>query len=849
MVRATLLVLFSLVSLDTAQADLPRKGSGSRIPDRLPPSGPLALTVIRESDTTDYISCAAVVDSSGRIWVAYAEKDTSQPPNADSLRLSSSTDGGVTWIHYPAFAADTGSFVRGELDLELLETPASTFVFAVAGLKNSPGRLFRWAISGTSSAYIDLPFSILNIRVGYSRPRMTSTRRVPGASPALFISVAVDSLLPDNSHSMATRLFTVPDPFAPLGSGYFTTAQPTPAAGGIIRWYRTSNISIPIAHDIGFFNNGINDVLMTVFSPEDEFGKIYFAWSTNGGQSIAGTFFLTRNLPVRSLSLDYTGGSGVTTGMLVFTELFSVMLGDYDVQSLFTSQGGTAPGEWTPLPVDLRTGFQGDARVIAESGSPGVFHATYVNNGVGGICQFASFNGIAWGTRSMSAAPPQGIFPHSPAYATGSPTSAVAIFDVNNGAGTLHASRESLPAPTNVPIWVSAYSGTGGSGSPVARLRWSTFAEVNVVGFNIEIGSAKGGGFAELPGVTIPAVGNSTEPVVYDFELGGGGATSAWYRIRLTDALGGQAWSEATQVLPDSVSTGSIEIPVNLTPGWNLVSLPVTPDDGAPGAIFPLRTSPAYAFAPTQGYVPQSTLEAGPGFWINHPPGLVPVIGIERTADTIEVQTGWNIIGSISHPVPVPAIGSIPPGMATSDFFEYAGGMYLPAAAIEPGRAYWVKVLETGALVLSTGALPRPSRVRVQPVSDMPPQPPDGVFSGSDRSMPASFALEQNYPNPFNPETAIRFSVPNIGTRSRSPGATGQITDYGRVRLVVYDLLGRQVATLVDEEKAPGSYTVMFPARGASASGADASKLSSGMYIYRLTADGLTATRRMMLIK
>ena len=55
----------------------------------------------------------------------------------------------------------------------------------------------------------------------------------------------------------------------------------------------------------------------------------------------------------------------------------------------------------------------------------------------------------------------------------------------------------------------------------------------------------------------------------------------------------------------------------------------------------------------------------------------------------------------------------------------------------------------------------------------------------------------------------------------------------------MYDLLGRQVATLVDEEKAPGSYTVTF----------DASNLSSGTYLYRLTAGGYTATRRMMLVK
>ena len=94
---------------------------------------------------------------------------------------------------------------------------------------------------------------------------------------------------------------------------------------------------------------------------------------------------------------------------------------------------------------------------------------------------------------------------------------------------------------------------------------------------------------------------------------------------------------------------------------------------------------------------------------------------------------------------------------------------------------------------------------------------------GTPEGVPLTFGLEQNYPNPFNPETAIRL----------------QITDYSRVRLVVYDVLGRQVAVLLDENKGPGDYTVRF----------DGTDLPSGTYLYRLTAGRYTATRRMMLVK
>jgi len=91
-------------------------------------------------------------------------------------------------------------------------------------------------------------------------------------------------------------------------------------------------------------------------------------------------------------------------------------------------------------------------------------------------------------------------------------------------------------------------------------------------------------------------------------------------------------------------------------------------------------------------------------------------------------------------------------------------------------------------------------------------------------TMPATFALFQNYPNPFNGETKIGYRVSGLGSR---------------VNLSVFDLLGREVAVLVDAAKMPGEHEVTF----------DASGLSSGMYFYRLTAGGYSATRSLLLIR
>ncbi|MBP1678701.1 MAG: Beta-galactosidase/beta-glucuronidase [Bacteroidetes bacterium] len=101
--------------------------------------------------------------------------------------------------------------------------------------------------------------------------------------------------------------------------------------------------------------------------------------------------------------------------------------------------------------------------------------------------------------------------------------------------------------------------------------------------------------------------------------------------------------------------------------------------------------------------------------------------------------------------------------------------------------------------------------------------------------MPAAFSLEQNYPNPFNPETRIRYSVP---ARSGAGNDAGAAVD-GTVRLAVYDLLGREVAVLVDERKAAGSHEAAF----------NAASLASGVYLYRLTAGPFVASKRMLVIK
>ncbi|MBI5472165.1 MAG: Ig-like domain-containing protein [Ignavibacteriae bacterium] len=154
-------------------------------------------------------------------------------------------------------------------------------------------------------------------------------------------------------------------------------------------------------------------------------------------------------------------------------------------------------------------------------------------------------------------------------------------------------------------------------------------------------------------------------------------------------------------------------------------------------------------------------------------------------------------------------------GIATAPVFtanDTAGTYNLPATV--------AGVADPAIFILANTAGPTSSE------NETPSSPPD------------RFALLQNHPNPFNPTTTINFQIPNHKLQSASEMEIGN-WNLGFVTLRVYDVLGREVATLVNEVKTPGTYNVTF----------DASNLASGVYVYRMMVGKFTATRTMVLMR
>lgn len=97
------------------------------------------------------------------------------------------------------------------------------------------------------------------------------------------------------------------------------------------------------------------------------------------------------------------------------------------------------------------------------------------------------------------------------------------------------------------------------------------------------------------------------------------------------------------------------------------------------------------------------------------------------------------------------------------------------------------------------------------------------VIQSVNNEIPTEYILEQNYPNPFNPSTKIKYSIPNNEN----------------VKLSIYNLLGEEIAILVDAQQAAGGYEVQF----------NAADLPSGIYIYRLQTNNFSSIKKLTVIK
>ncbi len=164
--------------------------------------------------------------------------------------------------------------------------------------------------------------------------------------------------------------------------------------------------------------------------------------------------------------------------------------------------------------------------------------------------------------------------------------------------------------------------------------------------------------------------------------------------------------------------------------------------------------------------------------------------------------------------------------LARTDIFDVKTETWIRAADLPSMRRFYKTTELDDGSVLIVGGIDSLNIMTLRYI-------PDSTLVGiknSKKELPLSFTLYQNYPNPFNPSTRIKYSIPPLETLH----AKSQ-----QVQLKIYDILGREIATLVNKNQSPGNYEVTFDATG----------LSSGIYFYTLKVNGYTNTKKLIVSK
>lgn len=245
--------------------------------------------------------------------------------------------------------------------------------------------------------------------------------------------------------------------------------------------------------------------------------------------------------------------------------------------------------------------------------------------------------------------------------------------------------HSAIPDP---PVLVSpAHQSSGQPVSPLLRWRTSPLAQ----SYRLQLSADS------LFGSTIIDNAGLTDTVLQVDTLPSG--TVHYWRVSASGTGGTSAFS-----LPYEFSTISgVSRQYSVIDGWNMISAPLAPDDPRTVSLFPSAASQAFVFHQGSGYTPEDTIENGVGYWLKFTGAQqITLTGELRSMDSVSVQAGWNMIGSLSAGVSTSAITTMPPDIIVSQFFFYDLG-YVAADSLLPIEAYWVKVSAPGVIILESG--------------------------------------------------------------------------------------------------------------------------------------------------
>ncbi|MBI3193052.1 MAG: T9SS type A sorting domain-containing protein, partial [Ignavibacteriae bacterium] len=194
--------------------------------------------------------------------------------------------------------------------------------------------------------------------------------------------------------------------------------------------------------------------------------------------------------------------------------------------------------------------------------------------------------------------------------------------------------------------------------------------------------------------------GTPTVSRLYSIVTSGGGVFNSTLRLRYEDSELFENESQgALQLLQGPVVADTMR------QNWNMISVPVLPETTSEvTALFPSAVSNAFKFVTNNGYTPESSLTMGIGYWLKFPAyEYVGILGDEQRALTVNVDSGWNIIGTISFPLAASSVIDTAGAEISGLFYGYSNG-YEIVDTLRAMRGYWIKATNNGSITLQGGS-------------------------------------------------------------------------------------------------------------------------------------------------
>lgn len=376
-------------------------------------------------------------------------------------------------------------------------------------------------------------------------------------------------------------------------------------------------------------------------------------------------YFGTNNTKVYKTTDAGVSWTATTTAtlnsyILAFLDANTGMLGGTGAINV-TSNGGT---NWTAATSPFTTNALGLSVLGADNyflvGSTNVYKTT--NNG-------AAWTTAHSGTTSLYHIDVRGNLTSAFGYAVGA-----------SGKVVKYVRTPDVPT-------VTVTAPNGGESWGIGTVKNITWTSANIANVAIKYSTDNGTNWTSVSAST-PAT-----PASYPWTVPNTSSTQC--KVRVSDASNDQVFDVSDAVF--SIATQqTVTVPMSLLEGWNMVAVPVRAVDMTAATLFSGANSQVFGY--NNGYITQTTLVNGAGYWVRYPSTAnFNISGISVAPGTVPLTAGWNMVGVLDLTIPAGVITTTPTGILNSQFFGFNNG-YQQVTTLERGKGYWVRATQAGVM-------------------------------------------------------------------------------------------------------------------------------------------------------